>query len=87
MLKFSKYLLINICIVGIIGFLFNKPSHNNGPYAGPHADLGLALMLLSLPMLLAGLIVTIAAKDKTYGASMLATGGLLILIGFGVCTI
>ncbi len=85
--KFSKYLLINICIAGIIGFLFTEPRTYRGGYGRTHSDLGLALMLLSLPMLLAGIIVTIAAKDKSYGTSLLAAGGLLILIGFGVCTV
>jgi hypothetical protein len=85
--KFSKYVLINLCVAGIIGFLSTSPRPKYRFSGVSHTDLGVALLLLSLPMLLIGFILIIIAKDKTYGSSLLATSGLLMLLSFGVCTI
>ena len=84
--KFSKYLLSNICVALIIGFLFNSPTTYGG-YGGKNGELGLTLMLLALGFLLLGIIISIVVKEKSFGLSMLAAAGLLLLIGFGVCTI
>jgi hypothetical protein len=85
--NFSKYLIINLCVPLIIGFLINSPRYYSRGYGGTHADLGITLMLMALPMFLIGLVLAIAAKDKTYGLSLLTATGFMLLIGFGVCTL
>ncbi|MBP6431625.1 MAG: hypothetical protein KA319_07660 [Ferruginibacter sp.] len=85
--NFGKYLLINLCIPLIIGFLINNPSKYGRSYGSNHSDLGITLMLMALPMFLIGLIIALAAKEKTYGLSLLTATGLILLIGFGVCTL
>jgi uncharacterized membrane protein len=85
---FYKYVICIICVVLMICFAVSTPQHVSGPhYGGTHADLGLSLLLSFVPVFIIGIILTIIRDTRKFGLACLASSGLLVLIGLGVCSL
>ena len=78
----KKTLIICSVIFGIIAVaILADGSSDSG------AIVGLAAVLLSFIYLILGIILTIIKESRNAGMGMLLTAGIMLLVGFTVCSI
>jgi FtsH-binding integral membrane protein len=80
--KVWKAALITLALPALLALLLFLPSGNN------EWQIGVLIFLLfyTLAALLAGIIVIAAAKNKEIGQGILLAGGIILVIGFSVCS-
>jgi FtsH-binding integral membrane protein len=80
--KVWKTTLITLALPTLLALLLFLPSGNS------EWQIGVLIFLLfyTLAALLAGIIVIAAAKNKEIGQGILLAGGIILVIGFSVCS-
>lgn len=82
MKEFSKPILFNLVIIGI-AFLLGLTT-NSGDIIGRFAVSGFIIVLLGIANLIIGGVKLVGGKEN--GDLYLLSGGVILLIGFSVCT-
>ena len=89
MKPYSKYLIAILATCIVIALVFTIVQMFNHVSAKEiFAGLGIFYVMLCTPILFfVGLILLIVNKTKTMGTAMLTASGIMLIIGFGLCSV